>query len=152
MVSKSLWKSGWFLIRILMDCGSIFDPTSHPKIKYFLLNFGLGVALGPSWRQEGAQSAPRRLQSMIFQEFEPFWIQFRMEFKRFSKLSVPTCAYFISISQLQFSVFRHGGGLSRVAQISCPIRPIQPFQSFINGSKVFPTGRRHQAGRLTQYE
>ena len=40
----------------------------HPKVEYFSLNFALGVALGPSWRQAGAQSAPRRLQRSIFQE------------------------------------------------------------------------------------
>ena len=41
----------------------------HPKIEYFSLNFALGVALGSSWRTEGAQSAPRQLQMSIFQEF-----------------------------------------------------------------------------------
>ena len=49
------------------------DPTGHPKIDYFLLNFGLGVAFGPSWRQEGAQSVPRQLQRSIFLEFGRIW-------------------------------------------------------------------------------
>ena len=52
-----------------MDFGSILDPTGHPKIKYFSSKFALGVALGPSWRQEGAQSAPGQLQRSIFLEF-----------------------------------------------------------------------------------
>ena len=43
--------------------------------------------------------------------------QSRMEFKRFSKLSFPTCASFIFISQLQFPAFWHNGGLSRVGLV-----------------------------------
>ena len=69
MVSKSLQKSSLLFISFSTDFGSILDPTSHPKINYFSSIFALGVALGPSWRQEGAQSAPRQLQRSIFQEF-----------------------------------------------------------------------------------
>ena len=69
VVPKSLQKSSRFLIRFLIDFGSILDPTGRLKIQDFSLIFGLGVALGPSWRQEGAQSAPRQLQRSIFQEF-----------------------------------------------------------------------------------
>ena len=68
-LSKSLQKSRRFLIRFFIDFGSILDPTGHPKIVYFSLNFALGVALGPSWRQEGAQSAPGQLQRSIFLKF-----------------------------------------------------------------------------------
>ena len=46
-----------------------FGPMGHPKIEYFSSNFALGVALGPSWRQEGAQSAPGQLQRSNFLEF-----------------------------------------------------------------------------------
>ena len=49
------------------------DPTGHPKINYFLLNFGLGVTLGPSWPQEVAQSVPRQLQRSIFLGFGRIW-------------------------------------------------------------------------------
>ena len=69
VVSKSLQKSSRFLIRFFIDFGSILDPTGHPKIEYFSSTFALGVALGPSWRQEGAQSAPGQLQRSIFLEF-----------------------------------------------------------------------------------
>ena len=65
VVPKSLQKSNRFLI----DFGFIWDPTGHLRIQDFSYIFGLGVALGPSWRQEGAQSAPRQLQRPIFQEF-----------------------------------------------------------------------------------
>ena len=63
---KSLQKSSQLLISFLVDLGSILDPTGHPKIEYFSLKFALGVALGQTWRQEGAKSAPRRLQRSIF--------------------------------------------------------------------------------------
>ena len=68
VVSKSIQKSGRFSIRFFIDLGSIWEPTGHPKIVYFSSNFALGVALGQSWRQEGAQSAPRQLQRSIFQK------------------------------------------------------------------------------------
>ena len=45
----------------------------HPKIECVSLNFALGVALGPYWRQEGAQSAPGQLQRPIFLEFDRIW-------------------------------------------------------------------------------
>ena len=69
VLSKSLQKSSRCFIRFFTDFGSILDPKGHPKIEYFSLNFALGVALGPSWRQEGAQSAPGQLQRSIFLEF-----------------------------------------------------------------------------------
>ena len=40
---------------------------SHPKIHDFSLFFALGVDLVTSWRQEGAQSAPRPFQMSIFE-------------------------------------------------------------------------------------
>ena len=69
VVSKSIQKSSLFFISFSTHFGSILDPTGHPKIDYFSSIFALGVALGPSWRQEGAQSAPRQLLRSIFQEF-----------------------------------------------------------------------------------
>ena len=69
MVSKSLQNSSRFLISFFIDVGSVLDATGHPKIEYFSSKFALGVALGPSWRQAGAQSAPRRLRRSIFQKF-----------------------------------------------------------------------------------
>ena len=69
VLSESLQKSSRFLIRFFVDFGSILDPTGHPEIEYFSSKFALGVALGPSWRQEGARSVPRELQRPIFQEF-----------------------------------------------------------------------------------
>ena len=69
VVSKSIQKSGRFSIRFFIDLSSIWEPTGHLKINYFSSIFALGVALGPSWRQEGAKSAPRQLQRSIFQEF-----------------------------------------------------------------------------------
>ena len=83
VISKSLQKSSRFLIRFVFDFGSILDPTGHPKIKYFSSIFGLGVALGPSWRQGGAQRVPRQLQMSIFQEFGSI---LESNFKEFSKI------------------------------------------------------------------
>ena len=68
-VSESLWKSSRFLIRFCIDLGSILDPIGHPRIAYFSAIFALGVALGPSWRHDGPQNAPRQPQRSIFQEF-----------------------------------------------------------------------------------
>ena len=69
VLSKSLQKSSQFFIWFLIGSGSIFDPTGHPKIEDFSSILALGATLGPSWRQEGAQSAPRQLQRSIFLEF-----------------------------------------------------------------------------------
>ena len=69
VVSKSLRKSTRFFITFCTNFGIIWDPWSHPKILYVSCFLGLAVALGPSWRQKGAQSAPRQLQRSIFQEF-----------------------------------------------------------------------------------
>ena len=60
-------------MNLFIDVGSILDPTGHLKIKYFSLNSALGVALGPYWRPEGAQSAPGQLQRPIFLEFGRIW-------------------------------------------------------------------------------
>ena len=68
VVSKSLRKSTRFFITFCTNLGTIWDPWSHPKILYFSCFLSLAVALGPSWRQKGAQSAPRQLQRSIFQE------------------------------------------------------------------------------------
>ena len=85
VVPKSLQKSSRFLIRFLIDFGSILDPTGHLKIQDFSLIFGLGVALGPSWRQDGAQSAPRQLQRSIFQEFGTILGSILKEFSKISE-------------------------------------------------------------------
>ena len=82
VVPKSLQKSSRFFIGFFIDFGSILDPTGHLKIQDFSLMFGLGVALGPSWRQEGAQSAPRQLQRWIFQEFGTILGSFVEEFHK----------------------------------------------------------------------
>ena len=60
------------------------DPTGHHKIKYFSSNFALGAALGPYWRQEGAQSAPGQLQASIFQEFGRIWGSILEDFLKIS--------------------------------------------------------------------
>ena len=80
---KSLQKSSRFFNRFCIDLGSILDPTSHPKIVYVSSNFALGVALGPSWRQEGAQSAPGQLRRSIFLEFGRIWDRFGKIFPGF---------------------------------------------------------------------
>ena len=85
VVPKSLQKSSRFLIRFLIDFGSILDPTGRLKIQDFSSIFGLGVALGPSWRQEGAQSAPRQLWRSIFQEFGTILGSILEEFSKISK-------------------------------------------------------------------
>ena len=59
VVSKSFQKSTRFFIRFFIDFGSILDPPGDLRISYFLSFLGLAVATGPSWRQEGVQSAPR---------------------------------------------------------------------------------------------
>ena len=115
--------------RFFIDLGSIWEPTGL-KIAYFSLNFALGVALGPSWRQEGAQSAPRQLQRSIFQEFGIILGSILEEISKISKRVFNTPSTRMShlmltfssplkrqafSSQLQFSVFWHGGGFSRVA-------------------------------------
>ena len=82
---SEIFTSSRSLIRFLIDFGSILDPTGHPKIEYFSSKLDLGVALGPSWRQEGAQSAPRQLQRSIFQEFGTILGSILKEFQRFPK-------------------------------------------------------------------
>ena len=130
VVSKSIQKSGRFSIRFFIDLGSIWEPTGHPKIAYFSSNFALGVALGPSWRQEGAQSAPRQLQMSIFQQFGIILGSILEEVSKISKRVFNTTSTRMShsmltfssalkrqafSSHLEFSVFWHGGGFSRVA-------------------------------------
>ena len=73
VVPKSLQKSRRFLIRFFIDFASILAPTGHLKIWDFSLIFGLGVALGPSWRQEGAQSVPGQLRGRFPQNFGTIW-------------------------------------------------------------------------------
>ena len=90
VVSKSIQKSSWFSIRFFIDLGSIWEPMGHPKIVYFSSNFALGVAHGPSWRQEGAQSAPRQLQRSIFQEFGTILGRFWKKLLRFSNAPLIT--------------------------------------------------------------
>ena len=100
--SKSLQKSTRFLIRFFIDFGSILDPTGSPKIKHFSLIFTLGATLGPSWRQEGAQSAPRRLQSSIFQEICTILGSIFKGFRKISKLIFYTIPCLISNSMFYF--------------------------------------------------
>ena len=57
------------MIRFFIDFGSILDPPADPKIRYFSGFLALVVGLGPSWRQDGAQSGPRQLRRSIFKEF-----------------------------------------------------------------------------------
>ena len=80
------------------DVGSILDTTGNPKIEHFSLIFTLGATLGPSWRQEGAQSAPRRLQSSIFQEISAILESIFEGFRKISKLIFYTIPYWISKS------------------------------------------------------
>ena len=47
----------------------MLEPTGHPEIDNFSLHSRPGVTFAVSWRQEGAQSAPRRYQKQIFHEF-----------------------------------------------------------------------------------
>ena len=69
VLSKSLQKLSRCLIRCFRDFGSMLDPAGHPKIGDFSSILALGVTVWPSWRQEGAQSAPRPLQRSIFKGF-----------------------------------------------------------------------------------
>ena len=69
VVSKSLRKSTQNFMTFLQNSGTIWVPRSHLEILRFSYFLGLAVALGPSWLQEGAQSATRQLQGSIFQEF-----------------------------------------------------------------------------------
>ena len=95
VVSKSLQKSTRFFIRFFIDVGSILDPKGDPQILYFSSFFILAVALGPSWLQEGVQSAPRHLRRSIFQEFctilgsilEDFLKMFQQKLKIFEHIS-----------------------------------------------------------------
>ena len=100
--SKSLQKSSRILIRFLCDFGSILDPMGTSKIEHFSLIFTLGATLGPSWRQEGAQSAPRRLQSSIFQEICTILRSIFDGFRKISKLIFYTISYLISNSMFYF--------------------------------------------------
>jgi hypothetical protein len=79
--------------QIFIDFGSILDPTGRPKIQHFSSFFALGATLGPSWRQEGAQSAPRRLQNSIFQEIWTILGSIFEGFRKISKLIFYTILY-----------------------------------------------------------
>ena len=100
--SKSLQKSSRILIRFLIDFGLILDPTGRPKIQHSSSFFVLGATLGPSWRQEGAQSAPRRLQSSIFQEICIILRSIFDGFRKISKLIFYTIPCWISNSMFYF--------------------------------------------------
>ena len=58
------------------------DPPGDPKILYFLSFLSLAVAIGPSWHQEGVQSAPR---PQFFKNFVPFRGRFLKDFRIFLK-------------------------------------------------------------------
>ena len=49
--------------------------------------------LGPSWRQEGPQSAPRQPRSSIFSNFLPIWIRFWMPFRWLSMSILVACRH-----------------------------------------------------------
>ena len=100
--SKSLQKSIRFLIRFFINFGSILDPTGSPKIKHFSLIFALGAILEPSWRQEGAQSAPRQLQSSNFQEICTILGSIFEWFREISKLIFYRILCLISNSMFYF--------------------------------------------------
>jgi len=86
VVSKSLQKSTRFFIRFFNGLGSILDPPGDPKISYFSRFFSFAVGLGPSWLQEGLQSAPRHLGKSIFQEFGTILGLILEEFSKIFKL------------------------------------------------------------------
>ena len=72
--SKSLQKSSQFFIWFLIDFGSIFDPTGHPKIDFFHQFLLLVPLLG----HLGAKRVPKVLQDSSRGRFPkncvPFWI------------------------------------------------------------------------------
>ena len=100
--SKSLQKSIRFLTRFFIHFGSILDPTGSPKIEHFSLIFALGAILEPSWRQEGAQSAPRQLQSSNFQEICTILGSIFEGFREISKLIFYRILCLISNSMFYF--------------------------------------------------
>ena len=67
-------------MRFSFHFGFILDPQGDPKIVYFSVVFAPVVALAPSWRQEGPQSAPRQPRKSILLNFLPFWGRFWSEF------------------------------------------------------------------------
>ena len=100
--SKSLQKSIRFFTSFFIHFGSILDPTGSPKIKHFSLILALGAILEPSWRQEGAQSAPRQLQSSNFQEMCTILGSIFKGFREISKLIFYTILCLIFNSCLRF--------------------------------------------------
>ena len=79
VVLTSVRKAKRFLYIFLSDFCSILEPTGHLKSDKFSWKSAPGVAFAVSWRQEGAQSAPRQYQTLIFHEFgtildQLFWV------------------------------------------------------------------------------
>ena len=76
VVLTSARKSQRFLYRCFSDFCSILELMGHLKIDRFSWKSAPGVAFAVSWRQEGAQSGPRRYQTPIFHEFGTILEQF----------------------------------------------------------------------------
>ena len=89
---KSLQKSIRFLIRFLIDAGSILDPTGSPKIEHVSLFFTLGATLGPSWRPKCSKTAPEL-------DLPPKMYHFGVNIR---KISQDFEAYFLYNSLLNF--------------------------------------------------
>ena len=76
VVLTSARKSKRFSYRFFSDFSSILEPTGHLKSVCFSWKSVPGVAFAVSWRQEGAQSAPRQYQTPIVHEFGTILEQF----------------------------------------------------------------------------
>ena len=131
VLSKSSQKSSRFLIRFLIDFGSILDPTGHLKIPDFssiwapfgspratlkLRIFHQILLLASLLGHLGAKRVPKVLQGSSRGRFSknlvPFWAQCWKEFLRFSTFSLIefpischiACSQRYFNLQLQFSV------------------------------------------------
>ena len=102
IISESSQKSNRFWIGFCIDLGFILDPIGHPNIAYFLGHFGLGVALGPSWRHDGPQSAPRQPQRLKFREFDTILGSISKGFLKIFKCIFDTIPYSISLCMSYF--------------------------------------------------
>ena len=99
------------------------DPTGHPRIEDFSSILALGATLGPSWRQEGAQSAPRQLLNFVAfgVDLGRFFQDFRTYVNTTSRLISHSILLFLQHQSNNVSArgsnfqFRHGGGLARAA-------------------------------------
>ena len=66
MVLVSVPKSLRFLYNFFLDFGSILDPTGHQQIEHFVLNSGLGVALGVFLAPGGSPKRSKRVSEADF--------------------------------------------------------------------------------------